>query len=384
MEKKSPFLPKPYIHFILLWILLCIFSFAKKDPNLTIYNFYPVINVINFIFNGYHQFRLLFTLFFIFIILGLMISYFRIIFNQNLHKKVYLVRSALILIAIGIFAYPMFSHDLFSYLFYPKEIFVYSKSPYSFVPLDFPNDPWLRFMHNVQLPSPYGYTWIFLSSLFTFFTIHSFTLSFVSIKLLISLFYLLSAYLVYLLALRIKKDKAIEIAIIFIFNPLLLAETIINGHNDIVMIAFSLLALYLLEYLDRSKLTKILFSSIAFIASILVKYATIVLIPIYIFCKKFKLDFFAYAGLTLLLAMIGRYDQTHAWYLLWSFSFLVLTKYIWLKYFSIVLTLLALIRYIPFIYLKHWYPAEYPSILFFSLLVPIFYYVKSKRIEHVK
>jgi len=69
-----------------------------------------------------------------------------------------------ILIGVGLlFSYPFLSHDLFNYLFDAKIVTFYHQNPYILKALDFPSDPWLRFMHWTHRTYPYGPSFLFLT-----------------------------------------------------------------------------------------------------------------------------------------------------------------------------------------------------------------------------
>src|SRR3990172_6981226 len=55
------------------------------------------------------------------------------------------------------------SSDIYNYIFNAKMVWVYGANPHRQVALNFPDDQWLRFMHNTHTPAPYGYGWTMLS-----------------------------------------------------------------------------------------------------------------------------------------------------------------------------------------------------------------------------
>src|SRR5581483_1710037 len=65
--------------------------------------------------------------------------------------------------------------------------------------------------------------------------------------------------------------------IFFGLNPLVLIETFVSGHNDIVMMFFAVWALYLLQK------KKIIFAFSVLLLSILIKYSTLFLLPVYLY-----------------------------------------------------------------------------------------------------
>src|SRR5690606_16427971 len=82
-------------------------------------------------------------------------------FNRK-NVRLTLITSLLILSPL-LLAYNALSHDVFNYIFNAKMVRVYQADPHNKVALDFPQDDWLRFMHNTHTPAPYGYGWTAMS-----------------------------------------------------------------------------------------------------------------------------------------------------------------------------------------------------------------------------
>jgi hypothetical protein len=351
----------PYISFVVFWILLCLFSFTGKDPNLTIYN-YPIIrDVITCINDFGSSQKLNSSIIFAIISMSLFINYLYIIKNPELITKDKITKTLLILLITGLFAYPFLSHDIFNYLFNSKMILVYNKDPHLHTALEFDGDLWTRFMHNTHTAAPYGRLFTYLSLIPGFLGFSNFTLTFLLMKLFNCLFFIASARLIYLIS-KQNKQKALKNVFIFLFNPLLLTEVFINGHNDGIMVFLALFSVYFIK-------DKKIISLVSYLGSIFIKYATIVLAPIYIVSQRMKLDFFFYSSLALYFVLLARIGQTHAWYLMWGFSFAVLSKSKKLKLVSILLTFGALLRYVPFIKDSSLYPSQDYLLLLVPLLL---------------
>ncbi|NMB56438.1 hypothetical protein GYA19_00695 [Candidatus Beckwithbacteria bacterium] len=368
-QKITHFLPLPYLTFILLWFFLCLFSFSQKDLNLTIYDYPVVRDVINKIIEfGYFQ-RAYNTILFTILTLVFCGNYLYLIFQQKLLQLKYLIRVFIILLIIGIPAYPAFSHDIFNYLFNAKMLVIYHVDPHIHTALEFPNDLWLRFMHNIHTTAPYGYIFTYLSIIPFILGFGNFTLTFWLFKLFIIAFLALESFLLFKLALMQNKAKAVQILSFFILNPLILFETVITGHNDSVMMGFALLSIYFLS-LNLQSFLKYSLSLVSFLVSIYIKYATLVLTPIWFWCKKFKWDFYFWGGLALLAVLLTRIGQLHSWYLQWGFVLLILAKSKLSKLFAILLTLGGLIRYAPFVYYGNW-DSPVPTQRYILLLLPL-------------
>lgn len=101
-------------------------------------------------------------------------------------------------------------------------------------------------------------------------------LGLVTFKAMGVVFWLLAAALVYLLLRKEGAGNATAGALFLAWNPLLAFETAANGHNDIAMAFLALLAVYALA-LGRVRLSLPLL-----MASVLVKFITLVLFPAFL------------------------------------------------------------------------------------------------------
>ena len=344
--------------FLLTWLLFAIYSFTRRDLNLILYNFFPYSKFWHQTREsltqlGYYQ-RPLATLIFFILLLILIFIYFKLIHQKLLPPQSWL-KWFIPISLIGIISYPMFSHDIFNYLFNAKMVLIYKANPHIQAAIEFPRDLMLRFMHNIHTPAPYAYGWTAISLLpgLTWLT-QKFTLSFWAMKLFISTFWLAQLWILQKL---VKKLFPLEPWRwwLFALSPLVLIETLIIGHNDVVMMFPALLSFWFLlkskKLLDKPWWLSILLLLIS--ASI--KYATIVLLPLYLLKSKLKkIDIPTLSSLLLLAVMFTRPDQMHSWYFIWAFSFAVLSKS---RQFLAIFTALsfgAILRYLPYIYYGSW------------------------------
>ena len=341
------------ILFVLTWLLLVIYSFTRQDLNLVLYNFFPYsrfwANVHEWLEQlGWYQ-RPLATGIFVALCLVVFITYLYLL------KKKINFYWLLVIATLGIFAYPMFSYDLFNYIFNAKMVWIYQANPYIRTAIEFARDPMLRFMQNIHTPAPYAYGWTMASllpGLAWFFG--KFTLAFWAMKAFVVLFWLGQLWILKKLVRRLFPKQPWRFWV-FALNPLVLVETLINGHNDVMMMFLALLAYWLL--LQSKKVKSILL----LLLSASIKYATIVLLPLFILRRQSlkKIDIPTLSAIALFLVMLTRPDQLHSWYLIWAFSFAVLAKPKWLVSVFTALTFGALLRYAPYIYYGHWDPPVY-------------------------
>ena len=146
-----------------------------------------------------------------------------------------------ITIVILFFSYPgMLSFDIFNYIVTAKVLFFYHENPYIIMPIEFVGDPLLSFTHAANKISLYGASWILITAIPYFVGIGNFLLTLFSFKLFVSMFYLGTVFLIW------KISKNLISVALFSLNPLVIIETLVSGHNDIVMVFFSLFSFYIL------------------------------------------------------------------------------------------------------------------------------------------
>lgn len=337
--------------FFLFWLLLVFYSFTRQDLNLTLYRFTP-----HFLQQlGWYQ-RPLATLIY-FILLTLFIClYFKLI-RQKLPSRFSWLKWFIPLGLIAIPAYPMFSYDIFNYLFNAKMVLIYQANPHIIAAINFPRDLMLRFMHNVHTPAPYAYGWTAVSLIpgLAWLT-QKFIPSFWMMKLFIALFWLAQLWILQKLIKKLFPQQPWRWWL-FALSPLVLIETLIISHNDVVMMFPALLSYWFL--LKSKKLFDRPWSLALFLLliSASIKYATIVLLPLYFLKHKFKkIDIATLSSLLLFAVMFTRPGQMHSWYFIWAFSFAVLSKNRLLFSLFTTLSLGAIFRYLPYIYYGHWDP----------------------------
>ncbi len=356
MHKLTKFL----IVFNIFWFSLVVFSFSQLDLNLTLYAM-PIIVSFQKIMQqlGFYQ-RFYSSVIYLIIVSGLFWGYLGILLNYKgftlawLRNKQFIFMSIFI-IYLGVIAYPLFSHDIFNYLFNAKMVLVYHSNPHIHTALEFINDPWVRFMHNVHTSAPYAYGWTGLSLIPVLLTIKKFTLSLWMMKVLVIIFFLVEVWAIYKLA-KLKFVNNKFRLLLFAFNPLILMETIIIGHNDSVMMGLMLVSLLFFERIISVKYSykvkNMILFVLHFLLSVAIKYATIVLLP-FIFLYK-KIDLYTWGGIALLLVLLTRPGQIHSWYLHWGIALLVLSRYKWGQTLAVLLSVGGMLRYIPYLYTGIW------------------------------
>lgn len=251
-------------------------------------------------------------------------------------------------------SYPAFSFDIFNYIATAKVTFQYRENPYIVMPIELSNEPMLTFMHAANKTALYGPSWIFLTAVPFFAGFGNLFLTVFSFKLFNFIFYIGTCYLLY----ELSQKNNFKL-ILFALNPLVIIETLVSGHNDIVMVFFALLAFHFLN-------KKLLILSVtAMIFSIFIKYATIILVPIYIFIFIQKITnkninwqkvwLCCFVLLLVAFSISPIREEMYSWYFIWPFTFLVLVDgLILIKVAACALMFGLLFRFAPFIYFRTW------------------------------
>ncbi len=142
-------------------------------------------------------------------------------------------------------AYPTTAIDVLIYAVRTRGWALYGLNPLATAPQALPGDPWVGLAAEwADAPSPYGLVWEGLSLLAFRLVSGNFLAHLFALKAITTLAHLGCAGLVALTLRRLKPDWALVGTAAFAWNPLALLESAGNGHNDILMAFFLLLAVY--------------------------------------------------------------------------------------------------------------------------------------------
>lgn len=343
---------------------LFFYSFTQIDLGLTLTRasfWQPIQKAFQFI--GYFK-RPLSATIYVVILLLLFLFYF-LLLNQvkkgRLTQK-QIWRLILATAAILWLAYNAFSYDLFNYIFDARIVTFYRQNPYQRRALDFPGDPMLGFMHWTHRLYPYGPVWLALSVPLSFLAGQKLIPIMILFKSLGVIGYLVSAWSIDKILKQLKPAKAKLGLVFFAFNPLIIVESLVAAHNDILMMAFVLVAFWLL--LEK----KHLWAWTMFFLSVGIKFATGLLVPVFLYVtlwhwRKRKISW-EKVWLTTIFLMAGavlaagwRIGEIKPWYWLFVFPFVpFLIEKKWLLWLTFGLTIGFLLYYAPFFYLGNWNP----------------------------
>lgn len=364
-----------FLYFSLL-ILMTLFSYLFVDQNLIYFN--------NLYSGFYSTKRIQITLFYLLFIILLFVFYFP--FLKKIKSKIIEIHTfkkiILVTIAILFFSYPAFlSFDIFNYIATSKVFFFYHENPYIIMPIEFIGDPLLLFMHAPNKIALYGPFWVGLTGIPYYLGFGNFIATLFSFKLLVILFYLSTVYLIW------KHSKSLLITSVFAFNPLVIIETLISAHNDIVMAFLSLASiLFLIK-------KRYVYSFIFLLFSILIKYASIFLVPVFIYVIYLKFrekevneeKIFLLSAISMFSIFLFSFlrEEIYPWYAIWFLvfnSFISNQKYFY--YFFLSFSFSLMLRYVPFMLLGTYFgPTPFIKfVLTFSFPVLTLFLVKFKSL----
>lgn len=370
--------------FFLLYsvVLLCfsVFSYLFIDPNLLYFK--------NFYSGFFAEQRIITTSLYIFFLFIFFLFYLVILWMIYKHKVQKRQLFWIIGATVGIlfFSYPaILSYDIFNYITTAKVAFFYHENPYVVMPIEFIDEPFLSFTHAANKLALYAPFWIILTGMPYLLSFGNFIFLLFGFKLLVSVFYVATIVLLW------KMTKNSFSVAVFALNPLVIIETVVSGHNDIVMMFFVLLSFYLL------KQGKMALGLLAISMSIFIKYATIILLPIFfyvawIIVRKQNINwdtiFRVCAGAMFFVFLLSPLrEEIYPWYAIWFLLFLPLIPIRKLFfYIFIAFSLGLLLRYVPFM-LFGTYIGQTPlikTIVTFSFPIFVFLYLLFKRKLWVK
>jgi hypothetical protein len=179
------------------------------------------------------------------------------------------------------------SLDIFVYAGYGRTIVVHHANPY-FVPFSaFPQDPLSSFDDWKSSIAAYGPAWLAVCSIGAFFLGNAPAAYVLAFRLFGLGTFLLNTWLVYAILRKMGRSSRIVVigTLLFAWNPLVLLESCLGGHNDTLMITFMLLGILLCLRAEQHNFARPLHylpPIIAFTLAALVKFTALPLILLYL------------------------------------------------------------------------------------------------------
>ncbi len=349
------------IYFVVIFFLF-LYSFTQIDLSLT----FSRITVLRNLVTSFQQIGYFNRPLSMYIYIGLLILLYGFYFyflKLSLEKKISKKTVWKILIAssaILVFSYNAFSYDLFNYIFDAKIFTHYHLNPYVHKALDFPGDPMLSFMRWTHRVYPYGPIWLLLTVPLSFIGFNFFLPTFFMFKILMAASFLGSLCFIGKILQKTTPNKEIFGLVFFGLNPLVIIESLVSGHLDIVMVFFALWATH--KLVEKKYALPFLLLAL----STGIKFGTIFLLPIFIYIlflqkKKKSVDWdLIFKTCTIAMVITVFLSSTYSgnfqpWYLVLPLAFAVFISrryYIFIP--CIIISFFALLMYLPFLYLGNW------------------------------
>lgn len=262
-------------------------------------------------------------------------------------------KTILFVTAILTLSYNALSYDIFNYIFDAKIITFYNQNPYLHKALDFPGDPMLSFMHWTHRTYPYGPVWLLVTVPLSYAGSQIFIVTFFLFKILISSFFLLTAYSIGKISEKLKYKNALLPVAFFALNPYVILESLVSSHNDIVMMGFMMFGVF---YLYSKSYIK---GWILILLSIGTKFATLLPAVIFVALKIFRKDkhFIFLSAMVMIIAVIAASLRTtyQPWYFLYIVPFAsLLTNKKYIIFPTVVWSIVNLVYYLPYLYFGNW------------------------------
>lgn len=342
---------------LIVWLLLFAFSYlwVKKAIILLLSPNYPKLlnyfSVLDWADTNRNKLAIVWVGMILFLFLFQIFLMYR---SEKISWRWKVVLLGLVVLVASV-SYGFLSDDVFSYLFAGRTIFYYGENPYLVMPNVFmENDLWLRFMSNVdnvyysllgkQITYIYGPVFLGYSLIpFLIFGSVQFQKLYLFYKLMGGVVFVLTG----LLFLKINpKDKLVWAY--WFFNPVLIFEFLVNGHNDLIMIFLWVLAYY--WWLKKKKFWGIF----AYLLSVGVKYVSGLMGVVFLARReKTRMELFKLLALGMML--VNAIFWRPGWYYTWVYMalpFAGLKRRSW--YVFLVFHLLIFINYFSYIFYNRW------------------------------
>lgn len=181
------------------------------------------------------------------------------------------------------FVYPITAIDLYAYVDESLVLVQYHHNPIVTPPSAFSSDPLMALSDGWEgSASPYGPLGVVIDAVPALIFGHNLLANLIMLKMMFGAMAVAEAYTVYVIVRRYRPAWALTGALLVAWNPLILFEVGVNGHNDIAMMLFAMLGI---ASVAEDELT---LGPVLLVASVLVKYTTIILLPLVLVYGYFR------------------------------------------------------------------------------------------------
>ncbi len=355
------------VWFAVVGFLFSLFSFGFVDPNFSISTHPWALSVLNSLTHIVYKTPIVAAIIYIIFVFILFILYALIIRIQTLPTLKTYWKFLLLIGCIFFLSYPALSHDIFNYILTAKVAFFYHENPYLVMPTEFLGEPMLGFTRAANKLALYGPIWILATWIPYVLSFGNVLVALYTFKLLVISSYVAIGVLIY------RMTKNVRNVLFFAFNPLVIIETFVSGHNDTFMMALLLYGIYLW----RNTQLAVWIMGLGFmLSSVLVKGATIVVLPLFIFFRHLSDE---KRALFVGICMFGVFlltplrEEMYPWYAIWFLVFVSLLpmgKRSFIHGAAYMLSFGLMLRYLPWIATRE-YGGTGPMIRLFVTWMPL-------------
>jgi hypothetical protein len=216
--------------------------------------------------------------------------------NYKLHRQIlHLIWLGTIGVGlIYVFTPAMLSHDILVYAGYSRLMATYHANPY-FVPLSvYPHDPFFTPNYWANATAAYGPVWLVICSLWGFVLAPQPLAYLLAFRLFALAIHLLNTWLITtILQVSGQSPRIVSLGtLLYAWNPLVLLESSLGGHNDVFMVTFLLVGILLgIQAEKKDRLTHpsgYLLPLIAFTMAVLVKFTMLPVVALFIIFLVWK------------------------------------------------------------------------------------------------
>jgi hypothetical protein len=183
------------------------------------------------------------------------------------------IGGTLAFIIVFLFMAPVDARDIYDNIFHGRILGVYGANPFRDLISGFPHDPFFKYPWWKNSPSAYGPLWEALAGITARLAGDGIIANILAFKILPGIFHLMSIAVVFFFLRRTEPQHALAGALLLGWNPVVLYETWGNGHNDITMMFWVLLAALLISQ------KKFSLGTLSLVAGTLIKFIPALLIP---------------------------------------------------------------------------------------------------------
>jgi hypothetical protein len=168
---------------------------------------------------------------------------------------------------------PFDALDIYDNIFHGRILGIYGANPFRDVIADFPEDVFYEYPYWKHSRSAYGPVWEGLAGLTARLAGNGIVMNVLAFKMLPGAFHLASVAIVFFFLRRVAPERALAGVLILGWNPVALYEVWGNGHNDIAMIFWVLLAAVLIA---QKRYT---LATLSLVLGALIKFIPLLLVP---------------------------------------------------------------------------------------------------------